>query len=118
MPLVDIKDAVYYATCLQDIIVWDIDCLVPVLVISVPGNRLCETIDQEPFGAFIKLDMDTVRASELSLVSSIDHCQVPGGLLEQLHPPTDADTTFGCKAFKNDSMRDCETAANSRACGI
>ena len=77
-----IKNAVNYSTCLQDIIVWDIDCLVSVLVVSVPGNRLCESVDQKPFGAFIELDMDTIWASELSLVSSIDNCQVPGCLLE------------------------------------
>ena len=95
MLLMDIKDAVYYFTCLQDIVVWDIDCLVSVLVVSMPGDRLCETVDQEPFGAFIELDMDTIRAIELSVVSSIYHRQVPACLLEQFHPPTGAGVTFG-----------------------
>lgn len=89
----DVEDFIYHSTCLQNVVIWDVDCLVSVLVVSVPGSRLCETVDQKPFGAFIELNMNTIRAIELSLVSCVDDCQVPACLLEQFHPPTG--TAFG-----------------------
>ncbi len=83
----NVENAVDGCCGLKDVIIWNVDHAVAVLVLILPGCGLCEAVNQEPLCAFVGFDVDTIGTCVLGLVAAVDDSQVPVCILEVCHPP-------------------------------
>lgn len=87
MLCVEVKGAVDDGASLQDVIIWDVHHVVAVLILIMPGCRLCEAIYQQPFGALIVLNVHTLCAGEVARAASVDQSKIPVCRGEVPNPP-------------------------------